>query len=58
MVSRVYKIANKSLGAKGNIIKIRFRVGDEVYETYVPNDQYWISIKGNLEFDKALGRRG
>jgi hypothetical protein len=41
----VYDAINKLLRAKGNIIKVRFSVGDKPYEAYVPDDEYWGSIK-------------
>lgn len=44
----VLKVINKILGAKGNIIKIRFSVGEQGYEVFVPDDEYWGSIKDIL----------
>ena len=47
MVS-IYNIVTKLLRAKGNIIKVRFSVGSKPYEAYVPDDEYWGSIKDLL----------
>jgi len=44
----ILKVINKILGAKGNIIKIRFSVGEQGYEVFVPDDEYWGSIKDIL----------
>ena len=44
----ILKIINRLLGVKGDIIKVRFRVGDRAYEAFVPDDQYWIAIKDIL----------
>lgn len=45
---KIYTIINSLLRTKGDIIKLRFNVGDRCYEAYVPDDQYWISIKDVL----------
>jgi len=44
----IYNIVNKFLGVRKNIVKIRFSIGDRLYEAYVPDDEYWGSIKDIL----------
>lgn len=44
----IYNIANKLLRARGNVIKIRFDVGNKTYEAYVPDDECWGSMKDIL----------
>ena len=48
MVVNVYNVVNKILGVKGNIIKVRFRVGRRVLEAYVPDDKMWGAVKDIL----------
>lgn len=43
----IYNIITKFL-AKGNIIKVRFSVGNRLYEAYCPDDEYWGSVKDIL----------
>jgi len=44
----VYRAVNKLLRARGNIIRVKFSVGNKLYEAYVPDDQYWVAIKDIL----------
>jgi len=44
----VYRAVNKLLRARGNIVRVRFSVGNKLYEAYVPDDQYWVAIKDIL----------
>jgi len=36
------------LGTRGNVTKIKFEVEKRVFKVYIPDDQYWISIKDIL----------
>mgnify|MGYP000035213367 CR=1 FL=1 len=44
----ILKVINRLLGAKGDIIKVKFSVGERCYEVLVPDDKYWGSIKDIL----------
>ena len=44
----IYTIVNKLLRTRGNVIKVRFSVGNKLYEAYVPDDERWGSIKDIL----------
>ncbi len=44
----ITKVMNKILGAKGNIIKVRFSVDGRNFEAYVPDDQKWLCVKDVL----------
>lgn len=46
--SILVKSIQSFLGVKGDIIKIKFEVEGRAFEAYVPDDQYWISIKDIL----------
>ncbi|MCS7385823.1 MAG: FkbM family methyltransferase [archaeon GB-1867-005] len=54
----VYRFINKVLGVKGNVIKVKFKVGNRSFKAYVPDDEYWGSIKDILlsrEYEYLLG---
>ena len=58
MAANVYNVVNKLLGVKGNIIKVRFRVGRRVLEAYVPDDEMWGAVKDillNREYEYVSG---
>ena len=58
MASRVYEYVNRLLGIKGNIIKVKFRMENKVYEVYVPGDEMWGAIKDillNREYESLHG---
>ena len=38
----ILKVINR---LKGDIIKVKFSVGEQCYEALVPDDEYWGSIK-------------
>ena len=42
------KILNNLLSVKGKIVKSNFWVEDRHFEVFIPDDQYWISIKDIL----------
>jgi len=44
----IYGIVNKLLRTRGNVIRVRFSVGNRLYEAYVPDDKRWGSIKDIL----------
>jgi len=46
--TEVLKVINRLLGAKGNIVKVKFSVEARNYEVFTPDDQYWVSIKDIL----------
>jgi len=48
MIANVYNIVNKLLGVKGNIFKLRFKVGGRVLKAYVPDDEIWGAVKDIL----------
>ncbi|RLE90918.1 MAG: hypothetical protein DRN04_14005 [Thermoprotei archaeon] len=58
MANNIYNVANKLLGVKGDIIRVRFRVEGRVLEAYVPDDEMWGAIKDillNREYEYIPG---
>jgi len=58
MGTNIYDIVNKLLKVKGNVIKVRFKVGGRILEAYVPDDEMWGAIKDvllNREYEYISG---